>query len=253
MAYTVKKLAKLSGVSVRTLHFYDEAGLLKPAYYGSNGYRYYEEEQLLMLQQILFFRELEFPLKQIQEILGRSDFDKVAALISHRRVLQKNLAVTKKLIRTIDKTIRHLKGKTKMKDEELYQGFSTQKQAEYEQYLIDRYGDKMKTSIAESHKKVKNWTRADWEKSGQEFDQICKDLVKLMAVHGAPDSPEAQGVIRRHYQWLHKFWTPNKESYSGHSQLILDSDLSKAYNAYDPNLASFIAKGIRIFAESELN
>ena len=89
MAYTVTKLAKISGVSVRTLHWYDEVGLLKPAYYGSNGYRYYEEEQLLILQQILFFRELGFELKQIQKILGRSDFDKIAALSSHRKVLQK--------------------------------------------------------------------------------------------------------------------------------------------------------------------
>ena len=68
MAYTVKKLSELSGVTVRTLHFYEEAALLKPAYYGSNGYRYYEEKQLLQLQQILFFKELGFSLKQIQKI-----------------------------------------------------------------------------------------------------------------------------------------------------------------------------------------
>lgn len=84
MAYTVKKLAKISGVSVRTLHWYDEVGLLKPAYHGSNGYRYYEEEQLLILQQILFFRELGFELKQIRKVLGRTDFDKMVALSSHR-------------------------------------------------------------------------------------------------------------------------------------------------------------------------
>src|SRR5579862_2315636 len=91
MAYTVKKLAQLSGVSVRTLHFYDEVGLLKPAYYGSNGYRYYEEPQLLALQQILFFRELGLEIKQIQKTLGRGDFDKIAALSSHRRVLEQEV------------------------------------------------------------------------------------------------------------------------------------------------------------------
>src|ERR1700730_4682473 len=104
MAYTVTKLAKISGVSVRTLHWYDEVGLLKPAYYGSNGYRYYEEEQLLILQQILFFRELGFELKQIRRVLGRSDFDKMVALSSHRQVLQTNIEKTRKLIKTIDKT-----------------------------------------------------------------------------------------------------------------------------------------------------
>src|SRR3954471_13835536 len=98
MAYTVKQVATLSGVSVRTLHFYDETGLLKPAYVGANGYRYYEEPQLLILQQILFYRELGFELKQIKRILGRADFEKVDALRSHRTVLEKNLARTRQLI-----------------------------------------------------------------------------------------------------------------------------------------------------------
>lgn len=72
MTHTVKKLSELSGVTVRTLHFYEEIGILKPAYYGSNGYRYYEESQLLQLQQILFFKELGFTLKQIQKVMGKS-------------------------------------------------------------------------------------------------------------------------------------------------------------------------------------
>src|SRR5438874_5680632 len=111
MAYTVKQVAALSGVSVRTLHFYDQTGLLKPAYVGANGYRFYEEPQLLTLQQILFYRELGFELKQIKRILSRADFEKIAALRSHRNVLRKNLARTQPLIPTIDKTIEHYKGK----------------------------------------------------------------------------------------------------------------------------------------------
>jgi MerR family transcriptional regulator, thiopeptide resistance regulator len=124
MAYTVKQVAAMSGVSVRTLHFYDEAGLLKPAYHGANGYRFYEEAQLLTLQQILFYRELGFELKQIKEVLGRADFEKVAALQSHREVLQQNLARARTLLDTIEKTIRHLKGAEKMKSEEMFAGFS---------------------------------------------------------------------------------------------------------------------------------
>lgn len=123
MGYTVKQVAAMSGVSVRTLHFYDEAGLLKPAYLGANGYRFYEEPQLLILQQILFYRELGFELKQIQRILGRADFEKVAALKSHREVLQKNVTRTRQLIETIDKTIEHLKGTKKMKSQEMFAGF----------------------------------------------------------------------------------------------------------------------------------
>src|SRR6478609_11464938 len=102
MAYTVKQVAAMSGVSVRTLHFYDETGLLKPAYCGANGYRFYEEPQLLTLQQILFYRELGFELKQIKAILSRADFEKVAALESHRDVLRRDLDRTRALLDTID-------------------------------------------------------------------------------------------------------------------------------------------------------
>ena len=101
MAYTVKKVARLSGVSVRTLHFYDEVGLLKPASRAANGYRFYDEAQLLTLQQILFYRELGFELKQIRRLLGRGDFDWIAALESHRKVLSKELSRTRKLIAAV--------------------------------------------------------------------------------------------------------------------------------------------------------
>jgi DNA-binding transcriptional MerR regulator len=124
MAYTVKRVTALSGVSGRTLRFYDQTGLLKPAYTKANGYRIYEEPQLLMLQQILFYRELGFELKRIKRILSQRKFEKVAALKSHRQVLEKNVARTRTLIETIDKTIGHLKGATKMKSEELFAGFS---------------------------------------------------------------------------------------------------------------------------------
>ena len=124
MAYTVKQVAALSGVSVRTLHFYDETGLLKPAYVGTNGYRFYEEPQLLTLQQILFYRELGLELKQIKQVLGRAEFEKVAALQSHRQVLEEQLTRTRSLLGTIDKTIAHLKGRKKMTTEEMFVGFS---------------------------------------------------------------------------------------------------------------------------------
>src|SRR6185436_20002901 len=123
MAYTVKQVAAMSGVSERTLRFYDQTHLLKPAYTKANGYRIYEESQLLMLQQILFYRELGFELKRIKKILSQRKFEKVAALRSHRQVLEKNVTRTRTLIETIDKTIKHLKGKKKMKSEELFTGF----------------------------------------------------------------------------------------------------------------------------------
>jgi hypothetical protein len=145
------------------------------------------------------------------------------------------------------------KGTKKMKDQEMYLGFSKEEQAKHEKYLIDRYGDEMKEGIAESKRKVKEWKKADWEKSGKEFENICQDLVKLMDDQLETSSPEVQSIIRRHYQWLKKFWTPNKESYAGHALLIVESDLRKAYEAYDPNLAGFLAEGIKVFAEKELS
>src|SRR5687768_17856307 len=120
MAYTVKKLAAISGVSVRTLHFYDEVGLLKPAYHGANGYRFYEEPQLLTLQQILFYRELGFELRQIRQLLGRADFQRVDALRSHRKALEERLARTRRLLETIDHTIDHLEGTKTMNSEQMF-------------------------------------------------------------------------------------------------------------------------------------
>jgi DNA-binding transcriptional MerR regulator len=123
MHYTVKQVAEMSGVSVRTLHFYDEVELLKPACTKANGYRIYEKPQLLILQQILFYRELGFSLKRIKAILNQRKLGKVAALQSHREVLEKSQLRTRTLIATIDSTISHLKGTKKMKNEELFRGF----------------------------------------------------------------------------------------------------------------------------------
>jgi MerR family transcriptional regulator, thiopeptide resistance regulator len=251
MAYAVKELAKLSGVTVRTLHFYDEVGLLKPAYYGANGYRFYEERQLLQLQQILFFRELGFELKHIQRILGRSDFDQAAALKAHRKVLVKNLGRTQELIKTIDKTLAHMKGK-RMKPAELFHGFDEKKQAEYERQLIERFGETMREGIAESRRKVKDWTQRDWERSGKEWDAICKGLVKAMDQKLAADAVDVQDLIRRHYTWLKQFWTPNRESYAGHGQSMVQGDLRQAYDKHHPDLANFMVEAMTIFAEREL-
>lgn len=124
MAYSVKQVSIMSGVSVRTLHFYDETGLLKPAFQAANGYRFYEQPQLLMLQQILFYRELGFPLKEIRQIVSRSDFDKVAALQAHCEVLGDSVIHTRLLLQTVARTIEHLQRATVMKSEDLFSGFS---------------------------------------------------------------------------------------------------------------------------------
>jgi MerR family transcriptional regulator, thiopeptide resistance regulator len=259
MAYTVKKLAQLSGVSVRTLHFYDEIGLLKPARVGENQYRYYEEEQLLALQQILFFRELGFELKKIQTAVGRPGFDRVEALRAHREVLLKERARMGELISTIDQTLDKLKGgqrmKTNMKDKDLYQGFAPEKQAEYEEYIKNRFGIDNQAWL-ESQKNVKKFTKADWEKNGKEWDAICRDLAAELAKRAAVGSARVQAIMRRHHSWLKKFWTPNRESYAGLGAGYTGFEWKKAFAAYDrehPKLALFMADAMRVFAERELD
>ncbi len=252
MAYTVTKLAKISGVSVRTLHWYDELGLLKPAYHGSNGYRYYEEEQLMTLQQILFFRELGFELKQIHQLLERSDFNKIVALSSHRQVLMKDIERTRKLVKTIDKTIEHLQGSKKLKDSEIYYGFNKEKQAVYEKQLVARFGDIVKPAIVESQKNTKAWSKQEWDISGKEFDEICKDMTNEVKKASKVSSIEVQNIVKRHHQWLSKFWTPTRESYSSHGKFNVESELRKAYEVYHPKLPEFMAKAIQLFAKSEL-
>lgn len=252
MGYTVAQLAKLSGVTVRTLHWYDKIGLLKPAYHGVNGYRFYEEEQLLTLQQILFFRELGFELKDIRRIIGRSDFDQLAALTSHRQVLKKNLERTEKLIVTIDKTIKHIKGMKKMENHEMYLGFSKEKQKEYEKQLIDRFGQSAKDHIAESKENLKGWTKKDFEQAKAKAHQFCEELVQALEKGLEVSSTPVQKATRKHFEWLSQFWTPNKESYAGHGRFIVESELRSFYEKYHPKLPEFLADAIQHFADHEL-
>ncbi|MBF8284238.1 MAG: Transcriptional regulator MerR family, partial [Anaerolineales bacterium] len=107
MDYTVKQLSNLAGVSVRTLHFYDEIGLLRPTRVGANGYRYYGDAAVLRLQQILFYKELGLSLDEIAEVLDQPDFDVVRALEAHRRALQQRLGRLRHLMKTVDRTIAH--------------------------------------------------------------------------------------------------------------------------------------------------
>jgi len=112
--YTVQKLASLTGVSVRTLHYYDELELLKPRYRQENGYRYYDDGSIIRLQQIMFFRELGFSLDEIGKIISLPDFEVLEALKSQRDLLAKKSERLGELISIVDKTIKRLKGEDKM-------------------------------------------------------------------------------------------------------------------------------------------
>lgn len=252
MAYTVKKLAKLSGVSIRTLRFYDEIGLLKPAYYGDNHYRYYEDSQLLTLQQILFFRELGFRLIDIQRIISNPDFDRITALESHRKKLEENLNQTKLLIKTIDKTISHLKGKEMMKMEEVFHGFDNEKQKLYENFLVET--GVSQDVLHKSKEKIKDWSKEKWIEIKQEGDKIHAELVIAMENDLAPSSSEVQKIIKKHYKMTSAFWLPTRESYIGLSQLYCSHpDFVKFYQDIHPELLTYLVTAMKIFAENELS
>ena len=121
---TVKQLSSLAGVTPRTLHHYDQIGLLKPSRVGDNGYRYYGEESVLRLQQILFYRELGIPLEDIKKIMARRDFDVLGALYSHKDALKRQVTRLNNLIHTVDNTIDYLKGKKEMSNKQLFEAFS---------------------------------------------------------------------------------------------------------------------------------
>lgn len=252
MPYTVNKLAKLSGVSVRTLHFYDEIGLLKPAFYGENNYRYYEEEQLLLLQQILFYRELGFQLNDIQKILSSESFDKVEALKLHKNTLSGDLDRIQNLIKTIDKTIAHLRGEETMKLEEIFFGFTEEKQRLYEDFLVEN--GVSQDVINQVRDKVKNWKKEQWLENKREADQIYAELSEAINKHLDPSSAEVQALIKKHYEMTTIFWTPTRESYIGLSQLYgSHPDFVKFYEDIHPQLLSFLAEAMRIFAEKNLS
>ena len=200
MSYTVKQLATLSGVSPRTLRFYDEIGLLKPGSYGENNYRYYGEEQLLLLQQILFFRELGFPLKEIQGFMNDPSFDKLDTLATHKISLQENLEKTKALIKTINKTVAHLKGEEIMNTTNLYDSFSEKIKNAADEHALEMKHNRVDNGLSkkdeiiieQATEKAKTWSPSDFAKHLLLGDELFKELVENIEKKYAPESDETQ-------------------------------------------------------------
>lgn len=251
MAYTVKQVANVSGVSIRTLRYYDEIGLLKPAFYGDNNYRYYEEAEVLMLQQILFYRELGFSLDDIKCVIQSADFDKIASLESHRKALKSRINHENKLIDTIDKTIAHLRRKEMVKLEEIFDGFTHDKQKMYEDFLIESNVDK--ATLQQVNEKVKSWSKDKWIANKQANDKVYAEMAQAIDNNLSASSKEVQVLIKKHYDLVCQIWTPNKDTYIGLSQFYgSHPDFVAFYNNIHPKLLSFLTEGMKIFAENNL-
>ena len=137
--YTIKQLAEMSGVTPRALRYYHKIGLLLPTRIAGNGYRYYGEGALYRLQQILFYRELGMHLGEIRSIVGKGEFDILAALRRHRSGLLAEIRRLRRLIRTIDRTTSHLEGDAKMQPKRLFEGFSDEEQEALAQEASSRW------------------------------------------------------------------------------------------------------------------
>ena len=249
--YTVKQLAKLSGVSVRTLHHYDEIGLLKPARLGSNGYRHYAEPEVLRLQQILFHRELGFSLQEIAALLDRPDFDRLAALRSHRARLEREAQRYAELVKTIDRTIADLDGKHSMQHTELFKGFSPEKQAGYEQWLIERYGRDMRERIDVSKRKLASLTDAEKARLLEELAQIESDLAEACRRQLPSDSTALEGALARHRDWVSVMWSRPcpADAYAGLADLYLSHpDFRSRYEALAPGFTEYLAAAMKAHA-----
>lgn len=253
MAYTVKQLAQLSGVSVRTLHWYDEKGLLKPDHLGANGYRYYEEEQLLMLQQILFFRELGFALNDIQDLLAQDAFDKVKALQSHKQILSKEINRKQALLETIDQTILRLRGKIVMSNKALFKGFDPARQEEYEQYLVKEYGLEAETRLKESRRRTAKWDKDEWDEVKSTGDAIHKALAEAIERGMEPESDAVQAIIEQHFQFQNRFYEVTKGVYIGLTELYSGHpDFKKFFDVYHPDMIDYLSRAMRYYAEENL-
>jgi MerR family transcriptional regulator, thiopeptide resistance regulator len=221
--YTVKQLARLSGVSIRTLHHYDEIGLLKPAFTGENRYRYYGREELLRLQDILFHRELGVPLKDIARLLA-NERDRVDVLNEHRAALADRVKRSRQLLRTIDRTIAELTGEEAVKDKDLYKGFAPEKQAEYEDWLVDRFGGDIRERIDDSRKAFTALGKDGMAVRLAEGEAASLALADAFKVGAPPDDPANDALLARHHAWIAGMWnrTCPPEAYAGLADLYLE-------------------------------
>jgi DNA-binding transcriptional MerR regulator len=244
MAYTVKQLSSLAGVSARTLHFYDEIGLLKPAAHGENGYRYYDEEAVLRLQQILFFRELDFSLNEIKEIIDRPEFDVLDALRAQRAALQERVKRLNRLIRTVDQTVLHMKGKVEMAPKEIFEGFSDEQQAQYERQAEALWGE----TVRESSRKWKAYSTAQKDRIMAEGKAIYQDLIGQL--DEPPTSPAVQANIARWHQHLRYFYEPSVAILRGLGQAYVENaDFNATFQRMNPKLAPFMHAAIEVYCD----
>lgn len=249
MEYTVLKLARLAGVSTRTLRYYDEIEILKPARMNSSGYRIYGEKEVNLLQQIMLYREMGVDLDTIKEIITRASFDETAALKEHLNKLLTQRQQLDKLIVNVEKTIEYKEGRIKLSDSEKFDGFKQklieENENKYGKEIREKYGDE---KVNQSNQKLMNMTEEQYE----EFKALEKEILDTLeeAYHtGDPAGELAQRAAKLHHRWISFTWSSySREAHAGLAKLYVEDERFQSY--YDqkqPGLAKFLSDAILIY------
>ncbi|MBW4839816.1 MAG: MerR family transcriptional regulator [Paenibacillaceae bacterium] len=249
MEYTIQKLGNLAGVSTRTLRYYDEIGLLKPARTSSSGYRIYGQREVDLLQQVLFYRELGLSLEDIRSIVTDPGFDGARALGEHRNQLLDKRKQLDALIANVEKTMASQEGRITMSDREKFEGFKRQMIEENEQKygreIREKYGE---DTVEKSNRKLMNMTEEEYEKVTQLANEVNATLAEAFKT-GDPAGELAQKAADLHKQWLTFYWSEySKEAHAGVAQMYVDDERFKAY--YDkaqPGTAEFLRDAVHIY------
>lgn len=259
MAWSTAQVARMSGVTSRTLRHYDAIGLLAPAYIGSNGYRYYEQEQLLRLQQILVLRELGVGLDEIARSFGRQP-DTVAALRRHHARLLAERDRLSRLAETVARTIAELedsaatarrKGDGSMprinRPENLFEGFDP---SAYEEEARERWPEQFE----EAQRVAGSFTPEQTEAEQREMTAQMIRMAEFMAAGKPADDPQVQAEVDRHYQSLCRFWTPDAAAYAGLGRMYVDDERFRAnYEKITEGLADYQREAMAAYAQARLS
>lgn len=249
MEYTVQKLGRLAGVSTRTLRYYDEIGILKPARINSSGYRIYGQREVDTLQQILFYRELGVSLDSIKDIVTAPSFDGAKALREHREKLLEKREQLDLLIANVEKTIALTEGRINMSDKEKFEGFKKkmidENEKKYGEEIREKYG---KDTVEKSNEKFMNMTQEEYDEVTKIGDELTSTLAQAFKT-GDPAGELAQKAADLHKKWLTYYWPEySKEAHAGLAQMYVDDERFTAY--YDkeqPGTAAFLRDAIFIY------
>lgn len=248
---TVRHVARAAGISVRTLHHYDAIGLLKPGHVGANSYRYCGREELLRLQQILFYRELGLPLAEIAAVLDDPAFDPLAALREHRTALEGRIVHYRILIRTIDRTIASLEKDEDMEDNDYYAGIAPETRNRWQRQAEEFWG---KDAVAAAATKARSFSKEQVAAIQAEMEAIRADFQRLFREGADPASDAVQAVTERHYRWVSHSWTPDAAAFRGLGRYYVENPQFRG--TYDdeklPGCPEFIAAAMGIYAGRSL-